>query len=300
MIFSAAALVFVLGQAGPASAWSSVRPPECSPLDAGRANNVWERAKAPKLRKYCDLLASGAAKLAGAAGMKNEVVALASDADKAMPGHAAPLVLKGRALAALDKFPDALSALREAKARDERALDDPLALFTWARVLAREGKLDEARVAYRELLPRSSMLALSDRSAASLEAGLLAMTSGPAGLDEAIAILRQAVREAQDIARMMSELGLALALDRFGEADEASALLEEQVHGDPRPDLASAGARELLFPAVASEAHALAALALEHADVPAAREAWALYLKDATSGPWAAHARAHLARLGGK
>jgi tetratricopeptide (TPR) repeat protein len=295
-------LVFVVAQsavAGSSGAWSSARPPECAPLDVGRLTNVWERAKAPKLRRYCDLLASGASKLAGGPGMREEVLGIADHAEQTYPGHAAPMALKGRALCELGRYAEALAALREAKARekDDRALDDPLALYAWARSLARGTPPDLAGAvaAYGALLPRAATLSLADRSAASLEAGLLTMNEGPPGLDSAVPILREAIRDAQDTAQVVSVLALALALDRAGEKDEARALLQERLHGDPRPVLATAHAKEMLAPSLASEAHALSALALEaEGTLPAARAEWQAYLDASPSGPWADHARAHL------
>ncbi|HEY6462548.1 MAG TPA: hypothetical protein VIY73_20405, partial [Polyangiaceae bacterium] len=58
-----AALVF-----GQATSWASGRPPECAD-PGGHAANVWERARAPELRRYCDLVASASSKLAGTAAM---------------------------------------------------------------------------------------------------------------------------------------------------------------------------------------------------------------------------------------
>src|SRR5690349_15749949 len=119
------------------SAGAAGRPLECAALDAGGVGNVWERAKAPETRRYCDLLASGAAKLAGGAGGAREALAIADEAEHVAPGHAAPSVLRGRALSRLGLWADALAALERARDRDPRALDDPPALLAWARVLAR-------------------------------------------------------------------------------------------------------------------------------------------------------------------
>jgi tetratricopeptide (TPR) repeat protein len=294
-------IVLVLAQSA-SGAWSSARPPECAPLDVGRLTNVWERAKAPKLRRYCDLLASGASKLAGGPGMREEVLGIAERADSTFPGHAAPMVLKGRALVALGRFDEALAALRDAKTREanDRALDDPLALHAWARALVRAAQPDLAAAtkAYEALLPRAATLSLADRTAASLEAGLLTMNEGPAGLDESVPILREATRDAQDAAQVVSVLALALALDRAGEKDEARALVVERIKGDPRPVLATTRAQELVAPALANETHALRALALEPTDPAAARAEWQAYIDHAGSGPWVDHARAHLARRG--
>ena len=301
-----AAAPFVLAlfaqAASPGGAWSSARPPECAPLDGGRANNVWERAKAPELRTYCDLLASGASKLAGSAAMARDVVTIADEADHLLAGKAAPAVLKGRALSQLGDHADAYRSLAEAKTRDDRALDDPHALLAWARVLARTGRAAEAADAYRALLPRASMLTLAERSAAALEAGMLAMGRGATGLDEAVSIFRQAVRDSQDVAQILSVLSLALALDRAGEKDEARAMLSERARGDPRAMLTATRAKELLGPAGALEAPALGAIALEVSDPGAARVEWQRYVDGASAGkgPWLPHARAHEAALSGK
>jgi hypothetical protein len=46
--------------------------------------------------------------------------------------------------------------------------------------------------------------------------------------------------------------------------------------------------------------NALVGLALEPNDVQGARDAWDRYLAASPKGPWAAHARTHLAALAGK
>ncbi len=304
MIFAA---ILVLSQAG--GAWASGRPTECASLDGGRGANVWERAKAPELRRYCDLLAAGAAKLAWSTARapsgapaplarvpvettSREVLDIADLADRAMPGRAGPALLRGRALALVGKWAEARKALAAAKATDERALDDPQSLLSWGRVLARTGSPGEAQEAYRALLPRAAILASAERGAAGVEAGLLAMARGPDGLDEAIAILRQARRDAQDALQSFAVMALALALDRAGDADEARAVLAERVHADPRPILADARVKEALSTAgSAVEGRAAAALALGTIDPRAAAAEWKA-VAEAGAGPWTAHALA--------
>jgi tetratricopeptide (TPR) repeat protein len=297
-------LLVTLALAQPAAAgWSGGRPPECAVERGGTTGNIWERAKSPELRRYCDLLASAASKLAGTAGMAKAALEAARQAEGVLPERAAPKVLEGRALAALGQIDDALAALREGKARDPAGLDDPPALLAWARVLARTQNLREATEAYRELLPRTSSLSSAERASAAVEAGLVAMASGPAALDDAIAAQREALREAQDETLAVAVLALALALDRRGDASEAHALLADREHGDPRNPLESSRAKELLAVAP-GETSALAALALERIDPASARDQWAQYLSSgARAGgparPWDAHARSHLASLGG-
>jgi tetratricopeptide (TPR) repeat protein len=292
-----AAVTLVLAQAAGAN-WSSGRPPECSDL-LGLEANVWERAKSPELRQYCDLVASASSKLSGTTSMAAAALDAARKAEAVLPGHAASRALEGRALAALGKLPDALEALRDAGRIDLRALDDPAALMAWARVLARTGHADEASSAYRALLPRASALASADRAAAAAEAGLVAMGRGPAGLDEAVSALRESMRQAQDETAVVAALALALALDRRGATDEAQALVADRIRGDPRVWLFTQRAQELLTVA-AAERSALLAFAFQNSNGREARVAWQQYLADAPASPWAAHARKRLALLGAR
>jgi tetratricopeptide (TPR) repeat protein len=210
----------------------AARPSECGLSEGFRAANPWERAKEPNLRRYCDLLASGMSKLVGAGARVKDVPAIADEAEKLLPGRAAPSVLKGRALLRLGKAEEALAALTEARKRDERALDDPLALLVWARANARTGHPAEAVKAYRAALPRMSSASPQERAVASFEAGMAVMGQGTGALDDAIAMFRQARREAQDALAGASALALALALDRAGQGDEARAVLAD-LHADP-------------------------------------------------------------------
>jgi tetratricopeptide (TPR) repeat protein len=257
---------------------------------------VWERAKAPELLRYCDLLAGATSKLAGTSVMAQAALASAREADETLPGHGAPLVLEGRALSALGQFDEALAALRAGRDRDPGALDEPAALYAWARVLSRTGHVDEAAEAYRALLPRTAPLSAAERSSAAVQAGLVLMARGPAGLDDAIAALREALREGQDEAQTVAAYALALALDRRGDADEARALAAARTHGDPRSVFEGSRAKELVA-ATPAEALAMSALALAPLDAAGARDAWTQYLAASPNGPFASHARAHLATL---
>ena len=296
-----AALIWIFAQAGSglggmsdANAASSARPLECDVVDGSRAN-VWERAKSPALRHYCDLLASGASKVVNGTSMANDALVLADEAEKTLPGRAAPMVLKGRAAASLGKYSDAFTALLEAKKRDEHALDDPQALLALGRAAARTGHADEARRAYQMLLPRASALAPADRGVAYDEAGMIALDAGPPALGDAIATFRQAERDAQDLPQTVAVLGLALSLDRAGQHAEAKAVLDERIHGDPRPLLKNALAAGVIGSGTGdNEIDALAAIGLEGSDPNAAREAWRRYAEHAPTA-WADHARSRIA-----
>ncbi len=279
---------FALGVGGP--------PKECGALALRGGSNVWEHVKAPHLGRYCDLLASATAKLAGPAHIVTEVVAIADEADRIVPGRAAPWILRGRALARLGDYPGSREALREAKARDERALDEPEALLVWARVQSFTGHNDEALAAYRELMPRASVLGLAQRGMVYVGAGLLAMSLGSTGIDESVSILRQARKESQDVLQHVAALALALALDRAGQKAEARVILSERA-GDNVPTLlAEPAAIEAMGPQSDVERSAMIALALEAVDPSRAREEWITYLEGpGGQGPWVDHARRHVA-----
>lgn len=277
---------------------SAARPAECAPLSASSASNVWERAKYPALRRYCDLLASGAAKLAATPSPDEarEAMANAAEAARALPDRAAPAVLRGRALVALGQYREAAAILDTAVAHDPRALDDPAALFAWGRALGRVGRLADAEEAFRALLPRASSLAPSERGKAEIEAAFLAEARGPSGIDQAIPLFRQARRDAQDALHVLASVGLALALDRAGEHDEARA--SDGGRQDPRDALGEGAVREALSDVGAlAEADALVAFSARIAgDAPGAKDAWTRYLAgSAGKGPWADHARASIA-----
>jgi tetratricopeptide (TPR) repeat protein len=290
-------LTLVLAQVV-SGAWSGGRPPECSE-ERVHAGNVWERTKSSDVRRYCDLVASASSKLAGGAGGAEAALEAAKAAEGVLPGHGAPRMLEGRALAALGRFDDALAKFEESRARDPSSLDEPAALLAWARALARTARLDEASQRYRALLPRASALGPADRKAAALEAGLVAMARGPAGIDDATPALREALREApHDEQGDVVVLALALALERGGDTTQGRTLLADRFRGDPRNVMASTRAKEALAVAP-DEAFALVAFALETLDAPGAGDQWEAYLAAAPKGPWAEWARSRLAELRG-
>jgi tetratricopeptide (TPR) repeat protein len=277
-------------------------PSECAALTGRAGTNVWERAKVPDLGRYCDLLASGSAKLANPAHIAADVVEIADEAESVLPGRAAPLVLLGRALARRGTYPDAVRAFAEAKRRDGEALEDPAAVLACARVLAYTGAAGEARALYRALLPRAASLTLPERGVAYVGAGMLAMEAGPSGVEEAVTILREARKNSQDVVQRVANLGLALALDRAGERAEALMVLAERPHENAVALVVDPAAIEAMGPASSVERTALVALALEATDPAAARSSWSTFLDGpGGEGPWAEHARRHLgARPGGR
>jgi len=286
------AMILVLTQI---AAGAGGLPKECATLSARGGSNIWERTKAPDLGRYCDLLASAAAKLAGPAHLVIDVVAIADEADRMLPGRAAAPILRGRALARLGKYAAALEALKEAKTRDDVALDEPEALLVWARVQSFTGHTEEALAAYRALMPRASVLGLAERGLVYVGAGMLAMSLGPKGIDEAVSILRQARKDSQDVAQRVAALALALALDRAGEKAEARLILSERPRDNVPALLVEPAAIESMGPQWDVEHEAMLALAVEAVDATRARRGWTTYLEGpGAHGPWADHAREHI------
>jgi hypothetical protein len=123
---------------------------------------------------------------------------------------------------------------------------------------------------------------------------MIVLAQGSKSIDEAIAMLRQARRDASDALQVAAVVALGLALDRSGQRDEAKAILGERVRSDAKPMLSDPRVTEALANAgVSGEAEALVATALDVTDPAAAREAWRKYADGAgAKGAWAEHARA--------
>lgn len=288
MVASAIGLALLLLTADlTGEAQASVRPREC----AASRRTIWERAREPHLRAYCDALARGFGKLATA---PEDAKAEALRAAELSPGRAAPFVLLGRAELALGAHEAARLAFEKALALDPRALDEPNALHAHAIALVRTGRVDEALANYRALVPQVDLLSGADRRARVLiEAADVAMALGPEHADFALTWLRRArhepLREAQPRILAM----LALLLDRRGDAEQVSVLLEEVRRLGGRRAV-EAFASEAV---ATNETHAVLALVEESQHPGAAAELWERYLAEARTPSYAAHAQARLDRL---
>ena len=303
-----------------AAAAASGRPPECSSGSKralARGPSVWELARVPTLQRYCDLMARAHAELPT---MPDSARMAAEEADRALPGRAAPAVVLARAALAMGSIDEAARAFDRSRAVDPRSVEDPSTMHDLARVLVRTGKRDEALGVYRALVPRVDLLGTTDRRVAVLlEAAHLSMAAEGAGgaaptlgdlarpapgakapaqpprarLDEAIAYLREARQHPPTQLAGDVMLSLALALDRAGDRDEADATLAEaQAKGARLPP----GALDYL--AAPEDRAALDALAAEGSDRAAAQKAWEGYLAGpGGKGAWATAARARLEAL---
>jgi tetratricopeptide (TPR) repeat protein len=331
LLSSSPALPAAIGQGGSlsAAAAASGRPPECASRSRralAKGPSIWELARVPDLQRYCDLVARAQAELAGS---PKEAKVAAEEADRALPGRAAPQVVIARAAAAIGAFTEAAEAFARARRIDPRSVEDPKTMHDLARVLARTGKGDEALAFYRALVPRVELLGATDkRVAVLLEAAHLSMAiegkgalptpaelakaphdgaasgpkprapSEPKGaprprLDEAAAYLREARQQPPGQLAGEVLLSLSLVLDRAGARDEADATVAEAHRAGAR---LRGDAPEYL--AAPEDRAALDALAAEGSDRAAAQKAWEAYL----AGPggktaWAPAARARLETL---
>jgi tetratricopeptide (TPR) repeat protein len=297
-----------------AAAAASGRPPECSSGSKralAKGPSIWQLARVPNLQKYCDLMARAHAELPT---MPDAARKAAEDANQALPGHAAPLVVIARALLAVGTVAEADAAFAKARAIDPRSVEDPSTMHDLARTLKRAGKRDEALGVYRALVPRVDLLATPDRRVSVLlEAAFVSMAAeGASGalvtpgdlakpkpaaskprLDEAVAYLREARQRPPSQLTAEVLLALSLALDRAGSREEADATLGEA--GRAGAEAKKSAPDYVVAP---EDAVALDALASELGDRAAAIKGWESYLAGpGGKGPWAAAAKARLDTL---
>jgi hypothetical protein len=276
-----------------ALARAGARPKECG--GASRtAGNRWERAKAPGLEHYCDVLAKGYARLKAA---PEAALALSAEAWRLMPAEAAPVVLAARAKVALGAFAEGFAGFERARALSPAGLESPGALHDFAIAAQKTGHAREALDAYRALAPRAELYD-DPREALRvfIEGAVLAMTQGPERLTEAVGYLTEARRMPK-----LPELGtyligaLALALDRQGRKNEAAGIAAE-LSGPWQLESERGAAPKLsqhqpVLPE--GELDAMIAILAERRDRDLALERWQSYLDGpAGKGPFAAHARA--------
>ncbi len=280
----------------PVAAAASGRPRECGPdrqrPDQGWHVNFWDGVRQPLLRRYCDLLGRAQARLASSPDVAREAAGLA---DQILPGHAAPWVLHGRANVLMGDYAHAVGDFDRAKTIDPRSVEDPQALVDMAAALRRAGKPDDALAAYRILVTRLGLLPSPEtRVHVILEAASLAMSRGASGLPEAVAILREGVR--QPLTRYDADVNalLLLALDRSDAPAEAASLVEHLALTGAPAALAARDPESFSYLQQPAESAAIVAIALERSDPAASAAAWERYIKSSPASPFLAQARRHL------
>lgn len=238
----------------------------------------------------------------------------ALEAEKALPGKAAPRVALARAALALGDLEGAAKEFLAAKKIDPRSVEDPSTMHDLARVLRKTGKREEALSVYRTLVPRVDLLSSTEvRVSVLLEAAHASMAAYSANperetsaksdskgadlkaspLDEAIAYLREAKQRPPTMLANDVALALVLALDRAGEREAADAALADAHRSGARVRRSS-----LDYLSSTDERIALEALAQQGSDRAAAIKLWEAYLATpAGKGPWGTAARARLDAL---
>lgn len=278
------AIFLILAQAAPAPAQLSC---QTGPARA----SVWDRARAPHLARYCDLLAQAEVRLSREPARADEAAAAAA---ALLPEQAAPLVLRGRAVLLLGKPAEARQHFDQALVLDPGALRHPLALLAQATALRDAGETRLALEAYRRLLPVIDAIPSHEtRTRAQLDTALALAQQGPDGLDPARALLQDAGRRGDPALRAAARAALALVLDR-GNAPALAAAAAAEAHQAGALAALAASPPPFGWPV---EALAVQARLREVSSPAAALALWDSYLARASQGPWAAHARARAAEL---
>jgi tetratricopeptide (TPR) repeat protein len=264
----AIAIALAIGMHATASSWAT--PPRA------HASDFWDEVRSPGLAAQRAHVARGRHALA-----QNQTELALQHADAAIarrPERADGHVLRGRALGALARHGEAAAAFEQALARDPHALD---------------ADSDAAAAAQSALIVDRSDLALRtiagsiarSRDARARGQALLIMADalhahGPGELRRAIAAYREALVDGGHDKQAL--LGLALALHRAGERDEALALAQR---AGVKPDPTWLPGHEY--------AARMALWLLAIGDRGAAEQAWA---RAAEGGhAWSEHARQALA-----
>lgn len=281
------------------AASASGRPRECSGTarSSRRADRItiWDAAREPQLKRYCDLIARAQARLEQAPVAARDA---ATVADRILPNHSAPWVVIGRAEVVLRRWNEALSSFERARKIDPRSVEEPAALHDLATAQRQAGKLPEAIETYRVLVPRLALVpAVRDRASILLEAAALVGTLGNDGLREAVSLLTEA--RSQPASPLDADVlaMLALTLDRTGateQGSEVTRMLSVRGLQLPVPESESGSFAYLAEPA---DALAMFALSVERQDPKKAVEWWERFVTRTKNDRWRDHARRHLDAL---
>lgn len=278
---------------------ASGRPRECSGTAKGSRRSdrltIWDAAREPQLKRYCDLIARAQARLEQSPAAARDAAAVA---DRILPDHAAPWVVIGRANVVLRRWDDALTAFERARKLDPRSVEEPAALHDLAVAQRQAGKLPDAIETYRVLVPRLALVpGVRDRASILLEAAALVSTLGNDGLREAVSLLTEA--RAQPASPLDADVlaMLALTLDRTGaveQASEVTRMLSARGLQLPVPEGESGSYAYLADP---NDGVAMYALSIERQEPKKAVEWWERFVSRTKSDRWRDHARRHVEML---
>lgn len=256
---------------------SSLRPHECRRPDprSSSTGRVWQRARHPRLKSYCRLLARGYFRLNHS---PKDAEQLGKKAQRLIPQSSAPLLLMAKASLRQAKYKQAAKLFRQSLKLNPAALRNPEDLFAYAKLLKRQGDDEAALRHFRQLLPQTQWLARpDDRPWVLLEVAHLLLrmpTKQAQRRTEALNYLREAQRSKRQRYRRDVALSLALVLGASNRAARHALLGEES-------GLLAWAKRPLKQQAYASPwvAAAMQAIALETAAPIRARQHWQQLLK---------------------
>jgi len=204
------------------------------------------------------------------------------------------VLLEARALSALGEYAPAWSRFERVLASGVQ-VDAPSILHALAVTAVRTRHTEAGMAAYRALVSRVELVDdTTEQVRILIEASLLAMSEGQDHLAEAVGYLSEA-RRSPRVPGLSEYLvaALAIALDRQGLSDEASAIVAEAT-GPWRleSDRERIGTVPGLPEVPAGEIDAMIAILAEPHDRDLAVERWQSYLDgEGKSGPYAAWAR---------
>lgn len=250
------------------------------------ASDFWEEVRTPGLRAYTQLVAN--ARRSFNAAQHTVALGFADEAHALLPTRSEALVVRGRALASMSRLSEAREAFEQALSIRSDALDDSQDAHAAARVAA--------EAADYALASRILSRAVDREAPGSVRASLYVLLGdveqcqGREHLRDAVTAYRAGLRTAGSDLR--SRAGLALALRRLGERNDAQTALGSVLATGGRVGSAFTAARSFL---PASEIAAREALLLETLrDEAGARDAWT---RAAVEGPWRSFAEDELRTL---
>ncbi len=211
-----------------AVAASSSRPKECVVSERTGKPTFWRRARFPQQGAYCDAVAKSHIEL-----LEDPKRALetAERAATLWPGKPGALVAKARALVELGQFDEAIGIFSAVNEALPNTFDEPRALWSFARALARTGSLALAEPMMRKLVPRVSFFSQAERTEVLIEAAFVltaideAAPEEPTRIDDARAFIEEA-RKLSDGSADAAFASAWLAV-RAGDAASSDATIKE-------------------------------------------------------------------------
>lgn len=247
------------------------------PPTRARAGDFWDEVRQPGITAF--RMHVRRAQAAIGARQFEQALEASEVAVRIMPERAEGHAVRGIALAERNRADDAAVAVARALDLDPGAYDDALLGTRAAHLMARSGHPALAARVLRRLLMR--MPPTSGRRSLFTLQGDVLQQIGSESLPESVRAYREAMRTGLRDSRSL--LGLALALRRMGEREEADVHARAAIEPGSLDNLISR------IPVSNTERAARRALAAEAAgDVAAANAAWAEARADPVWGEWAA------------